>query len=313
MIRYKAAALALKAFSATPATRALYRRVGNRLGDRKRREGVMPGYYPERVKRMLRLSRELNFVRDGDRVFELGTGWLHWEAITLRLFFDIRAVLYDVWDNRQLGGLKNYFRQLAAQLDDGFGLSPVQISRARGLVDVILNVRTFTELYDILGFQYVVESSGSLAAFETASFDLVVSAGVLEHIHRSALPALMGEQSRVLKPRGWAVHSIDTSDHLSHYDPGVNKKKYLECSERTWKNFWENEVQYINRVQRGEWLELLVGSGLELVEEDSRRVDISSLKVAERYLQMEKSDLECTVLKVVLRHPAVRPQQSSVS
>ena len=32
--------------------------------------------------------------------------------MTLRLFYDIKAVLFDVWDNRQLGGLKNYIRQL---------------------------------------------------------------------------------------------------------------------------------------------------------------------------------------------------------
>ena len=68
---------------------------------------------PDRVKRMLRLQKNYNIVHHGDRILELGTGWLHWEALTLRLFYDIEAVLFDVWDNRQLGGLKNYLATVA--------------------------------------------------------------------------------------------------------------------------------------------------------------------------------------------------------
>ena len=81
----------------------------------------MPGYYPDRVKRMLRLQKNYNIVHHGDRILELGTGWLRWEALTLRLFYDIEAVLFDVWDNRQLGGLKNYLRQLRPLLSNNFG------------------------------------------------------------------------------------------------------------------------------------------------------------------------------------------------
>src|ERR1043165_3728637 len=102
MIKYIAVALSLKSFSCGPAMRLLYRQLGNKVGGRRRATGPMPGYYAERIKRMLRLTRQYNIVRDGDRILELGTGWLHWEALTLRLFFDIKAVLFDVWDNRQL-------------------------------------------------------------------------------------------------------------------------------------------------------------------------------------------------------------------
>jgi hypothetical protein len=100
------------------------------------------------------------------------------------------------------------------------------------------------------------------------------------------------------------VHSIDTADHLEHYDRSVSPKMYLSFSERTWRLLCENEVQYINRVQRGEWLELFKSNEFKLVEEEARRVDISRLKIAERYAKMEKGDLECTVLKLALQKPA---------
>lgn len=262
----------------------------------------MPGYYAERVKRMLRLQRQYNIVREGDRIIELGTGWLHWEAITLRLFCDIEAVLFDVWDNRQLGALKNYLRQLGLLLNDGFGLSAAELKRAQSLIEAVMKVGSFAELYKLLGFEYVIESAGSLSQFPSNSFQLVVSGGVLEHVKREGLPMLISETRRILKPDGWAVHSIDTADHLEHYDRKVSPKMYLSFSERTWKNFFENEVQYINRMQRGEWLEIFRTNGFELLEEDTRRVDISGLNLADRFAHMNKEDLECTVLRLALRN-----------
>ena len=261
----------------------------------------MPSYYPERLKWVLRLQRQHHIVKNGDRILELGTGWLHWEALTLRLFYDIEAVLFDVWDNRQLGGLKNYVRQLAPMLNNAFHLTEAETRRARSLSNEILATESFESLYRLLGFKYVVESFGSLSQFSANGFDLVISGGVLEHVGRETLPNLIGETYRVLKPAGWAVHSIDTADHLEHYDRSVSPKFYLSLSEKTWKCLCENEVQYINRLQRGEWLKLFESNGFDLADEETSRVDISRLKLADRFAQMDRGDLECTVLRLAFR------------
>jgi SAM-dependent methyltransferase len=263
----------------------------------------MPGYYAQRVKRMLRLQRQYGIVERGDLMMELGTGWMHWDALIWRLFYDVKAVLFDVWDNRQIGRLKNYVRQLRAMLDDGFDLSASELKRALFLTDAVLKVESFDELYMLLDFQYVIEKSGSLTHFPDNSVQLVVSGGVLEHVQRESLLALGRETLRILKPGGWAVHSIDTTDHLQHYDQKESPKKYLGFSEREWKYLYENKVQYINRFQRGEWLELFKSSGFELVDEEMFRVDIRGLKLAPRYVHMDKGDLECTTLNLALRKP----------
>jgi hypothetical protein len=124
-----------------------------------------------------------------------------------------------------------------------------------------------------------------------------VSGGVLEYVKREWLPTLMKETNRMLKPGG-ALHSIDTSDHLSHYDQHLCKKRYLSFSERSWHWLWQNEVQYINRVQRSEWPELFQSNGFEVIDEDSEEADITGLKVAESFAHMQKRDLECTVLRL---------------
>jgi SAM-dependent methyltransferase len=308
MVTYIAVALSLKGFSCGSPMRRLYRKIGNRTGGKRRATGRMPDYYAKRVRRMLRITKQYGIIRNGDRIIELGTGWLHWEALTLRLFFDIEAVLFDVWDNRQLASLKNYLGQLNLLLKerdgDGFGLTPSELSRAQSLITAILKVESFTELYKLLGFEYVVESSGRLSQFSDNSFQLVVSAGVLEHVTREAVPALIKETRRILKPGGWSSHCIDMSDHLAHYDTTVSKMMYLSFSELAWKCLFENKVQYINRIRRSDWLELFRSGSLELVEEMSSQIDISRLKLANQYKNTDRCDLECTDIELVLKKPA---------
>ena len=287
--------------------RAQYRRLGNTVGGKRRCKEVMPSYYPDRLKRMLRLNRQYNIVHDGDRVLELGTGWLHWEAITLRLFVKIKAVLFDVWDNRQLGGIKNYLRQLSSMLSNQFGLSGDEVQHAQGIIEAILKIKSFDELYELLGFEYHVEQSGSLSGFSDGSFRFIVSGGVLEHVEEEALPTLIAETARVLEPKGCALHSIDTSDHLAHYDKSVPRKLYLSFSEPIWHHLFENRVQYVNRIQRGDWLRRFAANNFELIEEESNQTDISGLTLAARYSQLPKKDLECTVLRVLLRKAAPLP------
>ena len=301
MVKYVATAVALKCFSTGPRMRHLYRTLGNRLGNSRRSTGVMPAYYLERVRRTMQVANDHHIVRDGDRVIELGTGWLHWEAITLRLFWDIEAVLFDVWDNRQLGGLKNYWSQLGRLLEGNVDLTKTQLLRARSILDAVSEVQSFEELYALLGFQYVIQETGSLAQFSNSSFDVVVSGGVLEHVNKESLPHLIEDTHRILKAGGIALHSIDTSDHLSHYDSSVSKKKYLSYSEPVWRLMFENEVQYFNRVQRGDWIDLFNANGFDVIEEDSRQVDISNVRLAPAYEGMNKGDLACTTVRVTLK------------
>ena len=89
--------------------------------------------------------------------------------------------------------MKNYVRQLGAILGDGFGLSPRELQRARSLIDQMLQVESFEELYKLLNFEYVVESTNRLSRFLDNSFDLVLSGTVLEHVDREVLPTLINE------------------------------------------------------------------------------------------------------------------------
>lgn len=294
MIKYTATAFALKAFSVCGPTRSLYRYIGNAVGGRDRANSKMPAYYVERVQRMLDLARKHSLLKDGTRMLELGTGWMHWEALTTRLFFNIEADLYDVWDNRQLDALKSYLRQLLASFDQLKGVSPQEKERAFALAEKIFAVSSFDELYRLLGFRYILDPEGMLRGIKSSSYDLLVSAGVYEHLPRAGVPDYIKENARVLRPDGYAIYSINTTDHLYLYDRSTSPKNYLRYSDRKWRLLYENEVQYINRLQRCEWMDIYRNAGLECVEEYSSRCDLGNLPIDEQYRHMDRLSLETT-------------------
>lgn len=301
LIRYHLAALTLKGFSCCGPTRRFYRSLGNWQGARKRALGTMASYYFERAQRNVTSCLKYGPPQPDDLVLELGTGWVHWEAITLRLFFDFHAVLYDVWDNRQLSALKSYVRQLGERFgQDGF-LDGLDFDRARFLIDKIQRVATFEELYAMLGFRYVVDPSGLMECLPREAFRLVISAGVMEHIAADTAPQFVANVASLLARGGLGMHSIAIMDHLSFYDPSASPKQYLTFSESHWKFWCENRVQYFNRIQRSEWLRMFSQAGLSVLGEDVSRADVTGLQVHPRYDGLSREDIECTNLVLVVR------------
>lgn len=300
MIKYITIAVALKLFSSCSLTRNLYRYLGNTFGKKKRLKSKMPDYYITRVNRMLRLNQKYNLVKNGHNIIEIGTGWFHWEAITLKLFFDIKATLFDVWDNRQLEVLKTYLSQLRDSLSN-MEIDRERIISAKQMINTILSMQSFNELYQLLEFTYFIEPTGNLNSFRDQSFDIILSAGVLEHIRKTELTEIAKEFHRLLKPGGYSVHSINLTDHLYLYDKNVSQKNYLRFSDKIWKALFENEVQYFNRIQRPEWLDLFRKSGFALIDEESDYIDIDRLHTDKKYENITHEDLGCILLNIVHR------------
>jgi predicted SAM-dependent methyltransferase len=300
MVRYVLAAATLKMFSTTPLMKQIYRRIGNTWGSTGRSRGRMPKFYLDRVNRMLELNKHHRMLQAGSRLLELGTGWLHWEALTCRLFFDVQCTLYDVWDNRQLSGLKNYLSQLDVMLEE-LNVQGRQLERARSLIQEVLKVEDFRECYDLLGFNYVVADSQGLKQFDDASYDLVVSAGVLEHIPAEAAPEIIKDTARILKPGGYSFQDINLRDHLYQYDETVSVKQYLHYSDHAWKRWFENDVQYINRLQRPEWLMFFEDTGLQLIAEEREIEDLADLQLDIAYRRYSQSDKQCSQLRLLHR------------
>jgi Methyltransferase domain len=301
MLKYISAASALKLFSATSIGRRAYRALGNTVGARARiRRGLEPRYL-QRAKYIIELCDKYGVPQKGEKTLEIGTGWVHWESLILRLFFEAEPTAFDVWDNRQLSAFRYYVEQLIYRIDSEFALSTERLERAHSLLSRVRQARSFEEAYKILDMIYVIDPTGTLRQMHDKQYSLVASWDVLEHINRPILPNLLEDFYRVLKPGGYSIHQIDMRDHLTYYDSSVCHKYYLTYPDSIWRRVFENRVQYFNRVQRPEWMTLFENAGLELVHSEFDYIDITTMKVDRSYAHLSQEDLSCSAIRVVHR------------
>ena len=304
MLRYRLAAGALKVFSANGATRFAYRQLGNVVGTRRRAQGIEPGYV-ERADGNLRFAEKHGAIADGMRVMELGTGWVHWEALFTRLFYEVEVVLFDVWDNRGFDGFRNYATHLAERLPSLETRDAAAREKASALLGRVLECAVFDEVYRLLGCRYVVDAEGRLDALEDGSLDLVFSSEVMEHIPASTLPRLANDLARVLTARGHVNQHIVEADHLCLYAPGMHAKSYLRFSDREWARWFDNRVQYMNRWQHSDFVRLFRKHGFAIVDQEiTNSVDTASIEVDPRWREYDKADLDATVTRLLVRRPA---------
>lgn len=303
MLRYVLAAAALKAFSLNAATRHAYRQIGNVIGARRRSKILRAGYI-ERADGNLRFAEKHGAIADGMRVLELGTGWVHWESLFTRLFYDVETVLFDVWDNRQFEGFHNYAAILRERLPGLTSRSAAAREKAISRLDRVLACASFDEVYRELGWRYIVEPDGSLAAVGDSTIDLVYSSDVMEHIPEQALEGLADDLRRILKPGAHVTQQIVVADHLTIYDRAVHPKKYLAFDEGQWRRWFVNDVQYMNRWQHSDFVRLYRDKGFRVVDQETvDSADTSMLAIAPRWKSYDKSDLDACVTRLLVQAP----------
>jgi hypothetical protein len=276
--------------------------LGNTVGQERRVQAGLPASYKDRARWIVRLFEKYDIPQEGVMFLELGTGWVHWEATVLKLFYNARFTLFDVWDNRQFQAFKAYFSEFREVFDEEFENLSIKHERARALLETIVSVDSFAELYDLLGFQYEIEPTGTICKLEHEAYDACFSYNVFEHIDRAIVSDYIKDLYTLLKPGGYSIMHIDISDHLAHYDRGVCIKHYLKYSDDVWGVFFENDVQYFNRIQRAEWLQLFGQAGFELIEEESLTQPVS-VRISAQYQNLNRKELECTGLNLVHRRP----------
>lgn len=293
MITYTLSALALKVFSYNAHTMKLYRTLCNIIGNKKRQNQDIDTYV-QRGNLLLALCNKYGPLKHGSQLLEIGTGWIHWYSIYLRLFLDSRITMLDIWDNRQLEALRSAFSKLKLMSMDTLSHEPM----LEDLTD-ITEARSFDDLYKQLNLAYIIDEQGSLSRFPDNSFDLVFSFHVLEHVPAENISALAGDIHRLLKPGGLSIHQIGIDDHLSHYDKAESPKKYLEFSDQAWERFFQNKVQYFNRLQVNDFSNSFDQYGFEHMASITETTDISSLLINSKYHACSDEDLKCTIATLV--------------
>ena len=242
-------------------------------------------------------------VRDGSRVLEIGTGYAHWEALFLRNKVDIRATLYDVWDNRSFKRFQSYVRQLTDP--DVRKRLNLDSDGALALMRQAAGAKDFEEAYNILGFSYVLDQEGKLNALNEYDYDLIISRDVGEHLRKEDIPDIISNSYARLRPSGWAFHQIALEDHIRVYVKRTHPKEYLRFDREVHRKWISGNIQYTNLVQIPEWMELFEATGFNCVYvKKVQSCNLQNIPIHPSWSSFQENDLACTVVQFYLQKPA---------
>jgi len=210
------------------------------------------------------------------QLLEIGTGWTHFYGLFLRHLMNIDLTLFDIRDNRQWDATKTRAKNLYSKLSElgpAAGIPTESLKYSKFIADCISNSGNFVQLYTNLKIKYFIESDGNLQNLDDQKFDVIFSVDVFEHIDSFALDQTISQIYGLLKPGGISIHQIGIDDHLTHYAKNMGAKEYLRYSDRTWKLFFENKLQYFNRKQASEYLKIFKNYNFTLLSEEYDYID----------------------------------------
>jgi len=200
--------------------------------------------------------RELGRSPQGLRFMEIGTGWYptlpvcwHLAGAAEVITFDLQRHLSQRLTRRMLTALEPHLLAIATasertEADVRAAYADLQACR--------------------LPLDYQAPADATTSQLPDNSVDAVFSNSVLEHVPRPVIAAMMRESYRVLRAGGLSIHSVNCADHYAYFDKQITFINYLTISKKGWQ-FWNNDLQYQNRMRPQDFIELSEAVGLKTV------------------------------------------------
>lgn len=173
---------------------------------------------------------------------------------------------------------------------------------------------TFVErLLALCNITYVAPCDAADLDMPNDTFDAHVSTHLLEHITPDALPRLLRNGHRLLRPGGIAVHLIahtDHADHLTRFNPDASRFDFLQFEDRQWHERSQENAIYTNRMRSSEYLPYFQAAGFDILEIDVTvddravdAIDAGELPLAARFRNMVAEDVATSQTLLVARKP----------
>jgi SAM-dependent methyltransferase len=258
--------------------------------------------------KLLRARPVIDFYNSSGKKFEnitmleVGTGWVPTFPIILSLIGMKRIVTIDHVPHLDFGLALDSLELIESRLNDISFLSSVPTSLLEERLSLV-NRGNLAGFLESLRIEYMAPEDISSLSLPSASFDLVFSNGVFEHVAESVLREASKEFYRVLKPTGDYINVIGLHDHFDKIDRNISRVNFLKFSERQWRFIAQNKISHINRLRLSEHLEIMQNVGFvnrvlqREVDEESLHI-LKNLAIDKKFRDFDKEDL-ATVLATI--------------
>jgi SAM-dependent methyltransferase len=234
---------------------------------------------------------------------EIGTGWFPTLPICFWLAGAQNCVTYDQSRHLRLELTRRLVLALDCHLDSIAQTAAFPLAAVRERYN-----KLGADILDACDVKYVAPGDASHTGLPDHSIDIVFSNSVLEHVTPDALPAIMQESRRVLRPSGVAVHCVACNDHYAHFDRSISYVNYLRFSEQEWRR-WNNPLQYQNRLRASDFLRIAENSGFTVLTakqfvRPGVEPTLSTLPIAQEFKKYSRAELAATTVNFVCRASA---------
>jgi len=231
---------------------------------------------------------------------EIGTGWIPTLPLCFWLAGGQSCITYDVCRHLRPELTRRLVRVLERHLNAIAQAAAFPLADMRQRYAEIGN-----DILTTCGITYVAPGDASHTGLPDESIDIVFSNSVLEHITTEALPAVMQETRRILRPSGVAVHCVACNDHYAHFDRSISYVNYLRFSAQEWRR-WNNSLHYQNRLRAPDFLRVAEESGLSLVAvrqyvRPGVEPALKALPIAPEFRRYSRAELATTSVNFVCR------------
>lgn len=238
-------------------------------------------------------------------VLELGTGWRPVVPIGLWLCGVDNLTSIDIQDLRRPEQILLTIQQFVSKDSDTLRekiplLRDDRMASLRERAAVMTEGTSLQFLTDI-GVKFIVGDARA-TSFAASSFDHIVSNTTFEHIPGPILSDILKEFRRIITPDGLMTHFIDMSDHYSHFDKSITPYNFLRYSSGQWRWF-NNELQYQNRLRMSQYMALHREAGITVVEERTNgdATQLDTVPLASEFRGFSREDLAVSSGWIVAR------------
>lgn len=194
---------------------------------------------------------------------EVGTGWMPVLPVCFSLGGASSCTTVDNVRHmnprltfRMLAGLEEYLPKIAAA-------SQRPLEQVEKDYRNLRQAPTLAAMLERARIRYLSPADARATELAADSVDVVFSNNVFEHVPGDILSGILCESRRILKPGGISMHSVNCADHYAYFDRNITFLNYLTYSDREWQ-FWNNKIQYQNRLRPQDYIDLAVKAGLEV-------------------------------------------------
>lgn len=277
-------------------------------------DGAVDPWTVEQGLRIVEMLRKSGTRIEGATALELGSGWRPVIPLILRAAGARRVYMVDaerLMDERLLSDTAAHLRAQAPMLAQRLRVPVESIQATLSPVEGA-GLEPATRA---LGLVYLAPADARRLALEPGEVDIVSSRAVLEHIPRQILEEIFAEFARLLVPgRGVMCHIVDNSDHWAHIDKRLSMVNFLKYSERRWKLFAVNPLDYMNRLRHSEYLALAERAGFDLLldssQPDAAALDaLATLPISADFAAFDRRDLAILTTELVaIRRASATPE-----